>query len=337
MPPPTSSSPPRLCGERLLLFLGPIAVLLVCAALLHLAHGYGFLRPLPLLDADRTILAQKRAMAAHAAPAQLLFAGDSACLMDVDAPALARAFGLNRVANYGTISHLSLASQARLIALHLGNTPAPPKAVIFLLHPDALRREAPVPAIETAFAALLADTVPAPRPTPRAMLEWATGIHLFRETLLARLLPIPLRGPLAPRHGFTQTLRRALDDADGSLAATGTYRFDPGQGRAVYRVAKKIREHSANLATRLPEALALYTVIAPIPASFDPGGHADTAAQLNREWALAFDGRATPLDTPAVLPDPLFADRFHLNKQGRTHFTQTLAETLHRRAAEIAE
>ena len=53
------------------------------------------------------------------------------------------------------------------------------------------------------------------------------------------------------------------------------------------------------------------------PASFAPPDHAAAAARLLREWGEACGRPVQLLDLPAVLPDELFADRFHLNEEGR--------------------
>jgi hypothetical protein len=295
-------------------------VLAAISALLHVAYRAGALTPWPLLDMDRTILWQKLEMADRGEPADLVLLGDSSCLMDVDARAMAG----RRVLNFGTVSHLSLASHHLLLNRYLARAASPPSAVVILLHPDALRREESVPAVEAAFAAMQNGQLYADGRGFRVRLERWLGVAVLRQTLQARVLPVALSRGQGRRFGFTSVLRDELFANDGSLTATGRYQWAAGQGRAVYRVSGVTVEDSAQLALDVPLMIGL----TPIPASFAPPDYPAVAAQLRANWAKAFRAPVTPLELPAVLPDALFADRLHLNADGQKIFTARLADCI---------
>ena len=285
-----------------------LLVLAASSALLHGLYRAGALTPWPLLDMDRTILWQKIELADRGEPADVVLLGDSSCLMDVEAQALP-----GRVLNLGTVSHLSLAAQGRLLERYLASAEQPPGAVLVLLHPDALRREEPVPAVEATFAAMLQGRI-----VPGTGLERWLGVDIFHQTLQARGLPVPLRRGQGARFGFTSVLREELFRSHGSLTATGRYTWAEGQGRALYRIAKATKRDSASMVgvTRIG--------ITPIPSSFAPADYPEVAARLAAEWAESFDHPVTVLDLPPVLPDACFADRFHLNAEGQRVFTAAL-------------
>ena len=293
-----------------------LATLAAASGLLHGLVRVGALTPWPLLDMDRTVLWQKVELAERGGLADLVLVGDSSCLLDVDARALP-----GRTLNLGTVSHLSLAAHGRLLERYLARAPQLPGAVIVLLHPDALRREEPVPAVEAALDAMLAGRFAGAGGGLRARVESVLGIELLRQGVQARVLPVPLARGQGARFGFTSVLRDELWAASGSLAATGRYVFAAGQGRAVYRVAAAVKRDSR----RLPAGVPLYLGLTPLPASFAPPDHAAAAARLLREWGDACGRPVRLLDLPAVLPDERFADRFHLNQDGRRIYTEALA------------
>lgn len=303
-----------------------LVALLAGSALLHGLYRCGVLSPWPLLDMDRTILWQKIELADRGEPADLLLFGDSSCLMDVDARALGAAQGGVRVLNFGTVSHLSLASQMALLDRYLQHATTTPRRVVLLLHPDALRREEAVPAVESVFAAMQAGQVWREGRGLRARLDHVLGVDLLRQTLQARVLPVPILKGQGQRYGFTAQVREALRARDGSLTATGRYQWAAGQGRAVYRVAKSVQRDSAAWAARVPGEVQLAIGLSPLPESFAPTGYPEVARELPRAWADSFGRPVTVLELPPVLPDAQMADRLHANAEGQRAFTACLAE-----------
>lgn len=305
-----------------------LVVLLVGSAFWHGLQRAGWLKPWPLLDMDRTILWQKIELADRGGAADLVLLGDSSCLLDVDARALAAARGGGRVVNLGTVSHLSLASQGMLLERYLARASTPPAAVLVLLHPDALRREEAVPAVEATFNDMLQGRL---RPTGsglRSRVESWLGIDVLRQALQARVLPPPIQRGLGRRYGFTPVLREVLFENEGSLSATGHYAWAAGQGRAVYRLSEAVRRDSLRWGALLPAGVPLYLVVTPVPASFAPVDHAAVMEQIGLRWAESFGRTAHRLPLPAVAPDQLMADRLHLNEEGQRWYTASLAEAL---------
>src|SRR5687767_4712339 len=137
--------------------------------------------------------------------------GDSSCLMDLSAVKLSAAIGRPAL-NLGTLSYLDLNAHARLLQRFVGANPNQLKAVVLLLHPEALRRPAPEQYHTAVFEHFVAgeDHV-----TKRNLAHWL-ALESFRSRVLSRALPTPLGGAYGRRHGFSSDLESYLTNHRGS-------------------------------------------------------------------------------------------------------------------------
>src|SRR5262245_3150614 len=138
---------------------------------------------------------------------------------------------LNRpVLNLGTFSFLDLNAQALLLKEYVQHHPTPPRAVVVLLHPEALRRlssDAYYLAVLTNYWAgrehyagpTVSDQatrwlgVEIFRHTGPTVSDQATrwlGVEIFRQRLLSQL-PAPLPGAYGQRYGFSTDLEKFMD------------------------------------------------------------------------------------------------------------------------------
>src|SRR5687767_15988289 len=122
---------------------------------MHLAALFHVLpRPRPTLDVDRTILVHQVEASRSRQDMDVLLIGDSSCLIDVWAPQLTREIG-RPVLNLGTLSYLDLNAYGTLLRLFTAANPNSPKAVVLLMHPEALRRPTAEPYHTKLFEALI--------------------------------------------------------------------------------------------------------------------------------------------------------------------------------------
>lgn len=296
----------------------PMAMVLLFAVLMHGLERTGQLTPWPLLDLDRTIVTHQVSLATRAPPAQIVWLGDSSCLMNVDAT---RHAGM---INLGTISHLGLEHHVRLLARYMQHAVEPPELVVVFVHQDALRRERDDTSTDALFESLMSGK---PARHKHTVSGWL-GFDLFRECILARLLPIPLTGAYGRRYGYTRETYNAMGQHAGSLIAAG--RYDPRRdtGNNELRLGEKVMNEATKLHTAWPSGIRLAIGLAPVPASFATRNHTKHASAILREWNQHMKADIVLDQLPLVLPDHQFADRRHLNAAGRTTYTDAALKAL---------
>ena len=126
-----------------MLLAPPLGVIALFAVLLHLGAALHLLPPpRPTLDIDRTVLLHQAAASQSVQDANLLLLGDSSCLMNVAARPLGVWLPGVTALNLGTDSYLDPASYATLLRHYTATNRTPLRAVVLLMHPEALRRAA---------------------------------------------------------------------------------------------------------------------------------------------------------------------------------------------------
>jgi len=306
---------------RVMLIPG-VMVLLFAAAMFGMERS-GRFTPWPLLDLDRTILTHQINLATRAPPAQIVWLGDSSCLMDIDAT---RHSGM---INLGTISHLGLKHHARLLDRYLHHTKETPRLVVVFIHPDSVRRERDTQTAGQQFDVLMSAHV---SPSQRTA-SYAFGLDAFRDRILARVLPIPLSGAYGRDYGYTQTVFHQMTQNRGGLIAAGRYDPNIDTGSNEMWLGKKAMNDTIAFRAAWPEGIQLAIGFAPAPDSFASSNHAAQAVALLHEWNQYMQADVVLDHLPLVLPDALFADRRHLNGAGRAVFAASIQEVINRDAA----
>ena len=313
-------------ARDLLQLLGPPLVpVALFAVLLHAGAALRLLPPPhPALDVDRTVLTHQVEASRQTHDAEILFLGDSSCLMDVDARQLGQLLG-RRVLNLGTLSFLDLNAHAALLRQYLAANPNRVRSVVVLLHPAALRRVGPEAWHVNFLDALL----------NQEDFHWGTGLHarladalaldLFRSRIGGRLVPSPLPGNYGRFYGFSDDLERYLTAHDGSAVDPDVPAFS---GSPEYRLAAQLEGPSRNFRALVPAGVTLLAGLTPVPTHFAGTRHAATRDTLLRQWSQWLDADGTLTQLPATLPDDLFARTTHLNEAGAHRYTEALAQCL---------
>src|SRR5687767_5189881 len=197
----------------ILRLVGPtIALVAAGAVLLHgLTAMNTFPSPRPTLDVDRTIIIHKTEASGSRNRARVVLLRDSSCLIDVSATQLGEAVG-GSVLNLGTLSYLDLNTHTILLKRFVNANPGQLKAVVLLLHPDALRRHS----AEAYHVAVLENFLAGKDHITKRNASYWLGLEFFRGRVLSRVLPVPLPTAYGRRYGFSSDLEAHLTRERGS-------------------------------------------------------------------------------------------------------------------------
>ncbi|MGE4182259.1 MAG: hypothetical protein AB7J34_20730 [Limisphaerales bacterium] len=362
MPRPVPSHSVEFQPRELLRRLAaPAFGVLILAAFVH-AASLGGLLPAPApSNLDQAVLDAKADLASRSAPASLILLGDSSCMMDVDAPALAQLVR-QPVVNLGTLSYLDLAAHGLLLNQAVLHASDPPREVVLLLHPASLLRGSSEPALEHYLRRRLdrhshfhphshsANTrsrippaqVQAPQSTASlrsspalpsflsSVTERWLGGGIVREQFVQPVFPSLLRGEFAAAYGTTWRIHRLLMQQSGTLA--DPTRFDPGSqaGRYEFHLNPRLEKASRELRSRIPAGCRFSVGLTPLPESLALERHADRITATLEQLAGWLQPDRVLAGLPSVLPDAFFATATHLNADGSAEFTRLLGTELAR-------
>ena len=308
-------------GDLARLLAPTLAIVALAAGILHAATLLNLLPgPRPTFDVDRTIVIHKIEASGSRQDAEVLLMGDSSCLMDLSAVKLTREIG-RPVLNLGALSYLDLNAHATLLRRFVAANPNQLKAVVLLLHPEALRRHAPEEYHTAVFDHFVAGKDHA---TKRNLAHWL-GLEFFRSRVLSRALPTPFAGAYGRRYGFSSDLQSYLTRERGSAIDPDPKAF---QGNPEYRLAPQLEIQSRAFKTAVPAGVRLFVAITPVPAGFAPPNYAGQHRQMLEQWSQWLGADAALVDLPPTLPNDLFTTTTHLNEAGAAEFTALLARSL---------
>jgi len=286
--------------------LAPIAGLLLVVLLCKTLERFGLAPMHRGSSVEEVIIQHQRAAAAQASDANLLFVGDSTCLMDLDFSAIPAAdLASQRPLNLGTLSILPLSAFADLVDGFARRNPGRPASVVLLISPSMLEHGS-------------AGASP-PDPVPReAGVRELTSLHVFRD-LFQRLVPVALPGKYGRFYGFDLALDRFMSRHGGSAV-------DPGElvratSNPPIETDESLREACALFRAKLPRHCKLLVGLAPVPREqFDrdfPARHQELSSELT-----SLLGADKALRLPASYPAALFASTTHLKAPARTLYTR---------------
>jgi len=302
---------------------GPIAIAGIGAILLHAAAWTRLLpSPRPTSDTDRTILVHQVDAARLGSTADVVLIGDSSCLMDVSAVHLGEALGRS-VLNLGTLSYLDSAAYGRILGEFTRRHA--PRAVVLLMHPEALRRlesEAHQLTILNSYLANRDDSRPG---SLQGAFNKYAGIDIATGRLTARLIPTPLRGAYGAYYGFSDDLEKFMTRHGGSALDPGSEKIS---GRAEFRLSPTLERSSREFRQAVPSSTKLLVGMTPVAAGVAPREFSTQRDDLLRQWAQWLKADGSLLELPAVLSDEQFARATHLKPTAVTNYTDRLAEVL---------
>jgi hypothetical protein len=305
-----------------------VPVILVGAAL-RLGALTGLLPvPWPALDVDRTILTHQAATSQKPSDADILFIGDSSCLMDISGAGLNELFrGSHQVLNLGTFMYVGFDGYAAMLSRYATANPGRVRTVVAFVHPEMLRSGPPASTYLAFLSDFYAGTDLVEAATAVEQLRGLFGLAIFQDRFLSRL-PLPLPKEYGRFYGFNLDLYRFMDEHAGCAVDPHQYVPGPGQGNAEYRLALTQESGWMALRAAVPSQAKLVLGLAPIPQSFAPPDYSTRWQRLLDHWAERIQPDAVLTNLPPILPDSDFANTTHLNATGAAHYTDLLAPAL---------
>jgi hypothetical protein len=288
------------------------------------AAWHGLPAPRPTLDVDRTVLVHQAEASRAPDSAEVLLLGDSSCLMDVSAPLLGQRLGRS-VLNLGTFSYLDLNAYALLLRRHVEANPGHVRAVVLLMHPDALRQLSANSWYSSFLQSFFEGKDHLAATNLVDHLANLSGLEILRGRMLARLLPRPLPGAYGRFYGFTSDLDRFLTRNRGSAIDPDS---QPLKGSAEYRLAPRFQVDSRAFRAAVPPTAKLIVGITPVPEKFAGPIYPSLQKQMLAQWSQWLGADAVLDQATAAMPDGLFARTTHLNAAGQRDYTEQLAQSL---------
>lgn len=315
--------------KDLLRFVGvPLIPVALFALIMHGGARLHLLpAPRPALDTDRTIIIHQAQTSRTQSDAEVLLLGDSSCLMDVSARDLSARLGRPAL-NLGTVSYLDPAAYALLLRQSVTANPGRLRAVILLMHPEALRRTGSEPYHLNVLTNFLAVRDHFRNETLAGQISCVAGVDIFSGRVLSRVRPAPLSGAFGRRYGFTADLERFMAANQGSAFEPDSV---PLTGSAEYRLSPSLKNSAKEFKAAMPHDARLLVGLTPVPENFAGPDFAAQQRALHRQWGEWLGADALLDELPATLPDERFARTTHLKPSAVAAYTEDLARAIQSR------
>jgi hypothetical protein len=231
------------------------------------------------------------------------------------------------VLNLGLIIGLGLELYGETLTDFLDHNPEHVREVLLLVTPQTLTDPTQVGPSQELWRQLRTgrdEAVADAQPT----LMRRSGMTLFKERLVDRLLNVPLRGKGGQFYGFSSGLADYLFDHHGSMIDPAEFRPPAHPVLRRYDLAASLEPQCRAFRNHVPSAVRLVVGLSPIPHSLCSPEYRhsrDHLLQRLGEWLRA---DVVLTNAPVDLPDGLFASEQHLNQRGQRFFTGRLASML---------
>jgi hypothetical protein len=244
--------------------------------------------------------------------------------MDVSAKELSARLG-RPVLNLGTVSYLDPAAYALLLRQFAAANPGGLRAVILLMHPEALRRAGSESYQLNVLTNFLAAGDHFRTQTIEGRISCLVGVDTFAGRILSRVRPTPLGGAYGRRFGFSDDLERFMAANHGSAVELESV---PLTGSAEYRLSPALEKAAKEFKAAMPPEARLLVGLTPVPEKFASGDFPPHQRELLKQWGDWLGADALLDDLPAALPDEQFARTTHLKPSAVTPYTETLAQAI---------
>lgn len=308
---------------------GPLVPVIIFAVVMRLGALSGALPSTwPVLDVDHTILTHQAQASQLPIGADVLFIGDSSCLMDVSGAKLEETFaGKYHVLNLGTFMYVGFNGYSAMLSRYAGANPDCLRTVVVLVHPEMLRGAESVSQYLMFMSDFYAGADPVNSDSMHGQLCGLLGLNIFQARLLSRT-PLPLPKEYGRYYGFNLDLYQFMDQQRGSALDPHCYIPSSGQGNAEYHLAPALKPKCIALKAAIPPETRLVVGLTPVPDSFAPPDYASRYQRILRQWAQWMGADAVLTNLPASMPDRFFASTTHLNEKGSLVYSEILARCL---------
>lgn len=268
--------------------------------------------------------------------AEIVFLGDSSCLMGIDALAVERALDLHPVESFCSLGWVGPAGYGQMLA-GLIDRNTPPKVLVLMFHPIAFRREP-----NWDYWSALVDNWE--RPKKPALGFPRSALDFLAFEWLTRLIYSPLPGAYALYYGSEGSFRSMIRARHGSAVdpSTGLNVSSLRDLRAVptpptgkpadFNWNQPYQDSLRTLAEaikKLGPQTRTYLVVSPVPDwSFPPGTEGKRIQREEQIAAALGITRENILATPDKMFGAYFSGYTHLNRWGQSVFTKALIKAI---------
>ncbi len=306
--------------------LGP--VILFTALLRFAALSGGLPAPWPALDTDRTVLTHQAKASSTSNQADVLFLGDSSCLMDVSASGLeALCVRKHHALNLGSSMYVGLNGYAAMLSRNDRTNPRCVRTVVVLLHPEMLQGVRAVSPYLVFLSDIYAGVDHQDSASLHGQLCGLLGLHIVQGRLWSRM-PLALPGEYGRFYGFNLDLDDFMTRHQGSAIDPHQFQAEARQGMLECRLAPSLEPGCLALRAAVPERAKLIAGLTPVPESAAPADYATRWQQLLTTWGRWMHADVLLTNLPPTMPDSLCASTTHLNQEGCRRFTRILAQHL---------
>jgi hypothetical protein len=301
-------------------FASILLIVLVFFLAMWMANESDFLpKKSQLGDPDSTIIATKVQLAATSSKKRIAFVGDSSCLVNVHIPTM-KNHGIDAV-NLGTLSYLGIDSFGRLAQRFCQNKT---DAQIYLvLHPECISLVQSSSEHQMILMEALGETTDRSTAFELGDVRKIT-VDDFRSRLFDNWLPIPMKGRLGYRYGFTHNLRNEIESTDGFMEETARFDASTSQGASDYRIARRIQNECNQFRSFLPKGVKVCLLVSPIPQSLASRGHETRVLEMQSQIEKWIQADNPSVKMPSVLPDSNFGTVTHLLPNSAREYTRQL-------------
>lgn len=297
------------------------------ALLMHGGVAAGvFPPPRHTRDTDQTILVHQAESSLRRQKAEVLFLGDSSCLMGLDAGLISEQLGIEAL-NLGALSFIDIKSMSGILQHYLETNPDQVRVVVMFQNASALRRASPE-MYHTAFLEDFYDQVDPSKPqSPFQYVFCGLGLEIFRGRFVSRLLPSALPGVYGQYYGFSHDLDRFMTAHKGSAIDPGKQAFT---GNAEYHLSEHNRKVSPAFRAVVPTNMTFLLGLTPLPQGFVDPKYPQRYRELLEEWGTHIGADQLLTNLPPTLPDELFARVTHLNAAGMAAYSKLVSAEIKR-------
>lgn len=328
------------------LFQAALAPLLIVSCLIIAAH---VLRITHVLDGvetaeymDDIVLTQRSKAPGEASNPQILFVGDSSCLVDFSARELQSLVGGIRCYNLGTLSTLGLPKFAEFTTDFLA-VQTNVNVIVLLISPEMVRSgsspiaaPAPLPAEwGSDVAGLKAEGERARQLLEKAekreaLFANALALPFLKTQFLARVFEKPYDTEFGFTFGFPSGIREYMEAHNGSaLDPTGEYKPPTARSQNIDHANgfadEPFRQQCEDFRKSIPANVKLWIALSPEPASLCSPNRPQEIARTLLTLKNYLRAEAVLTNLPVTLPDHYFSTPTHLNPAGAQQFTHALA------------
>jgi hypothetical protein len=309
-----------------------LITLCVLVGILKLAEHFRLLPPpAAALDPNTTILMHQSRAARSPGHAQIVFVGDSTCLVGVDPPVLSEALP-NRAAaiNLAMLSWFDLRDYAELASDFAKTHPGQVRIVVLLVTPEKLGMSRSEGQEEFWREIRSNSNLGSQNQTAALRPHDLLGVRALRENLLSHILAVPLRqrGQGTSYFGFSSEVDAYMAAHHGSLLDFSAFIRPKSPPEPNWILAKDLEAQARGFRAQIPAGAKLLVGFTPVARSFCTPEARERRLQSLEEWNQWLHADALLTNLPACLPDVLFASKGHLNQAGQVRFTQILATNL---------